>query len=221
MSQPPNRSHRGRGVSKVSPNGNAPMTRMPRMMPAQAHGRRANPPKPNGRSPMARFMLLSGALVLFTTIPACAVPPGLQLDQPDAKENSAPIITAAAVGAKALTEPGPITEIERGRGNMAVTVRDTDVEDTLYIRMFVDYGLPDPTAPRGFCKTTPGSTTSRTISCDISGICTNDDIDVTRLLWIEVFDREPLDSGTPRFRVMPEGGYASKWAFSLQCQEPV
>ncbi len=218
MSHQPNRI---RGVSKVSPNGDTAMTWMTRMMPARGLGRRGNPLKSSGRSPMARFMLLTGALVIFPAAIACAVPPGLQLDQPDAKENSAPIITAAAVGAEALTEPGPITEIERGRGNMAVTVRDTDVEDTLYIRMFVDYGLPDPTAPRGFCKTTPGITTSRTISCDISGICTNDDIDVTRLLWIEVFDREPLDSGTPRFRVMPEGGYSSKWAFSLQCQEPV
>jgi hypothetical protein len=204
----------------VAPDGNAAMTPMPRMVPAEVEGRDVNPLKSYGRSPVARFVLIPVALVLLSTFPACAVPPALQLDQPDAKENGAPIITALTVGAQALAEPGPITEIERGRGNMAVTVRDTDVEDTIFIRMFVDYGLPNPTAPRSFCKVLPGTTVSRTISCDISGLCTDGDIDENRLLWIEVFDREPLDSGIPRYRVMPEGGYSSKWSFSLQCQEP-
>ncbi|MEZ4359711.1 MAG: hypothetical protein R3B48_05985 [Kofleriaceae bacterium] len=158
--------------------------------------------------------------VVMLPLGACAVPPALQLDQPDAGANAAPIITSVSNGAaQALVEPGPVT-LDRGRGTFSIALRDANPEDTLNVRLYVDYNRPDPTPPRASCRVAPGTSVNRTTTCDISGVCTTADVGEVRLLWIEVFDREILESGLPRFRAMPSGGASSKWQFEMQCQEP-
>jgi len=191
------------------------MTFMPCSTPTRPRSQRSNPLDCLERSTLARFVLLIGVAVLT----ACVSPPNLQLDQPDAGENAAPIITSVSnAAAVELVEPGPVT-IERGRGALAIRLRDADVTDTLNVRLYVDYNRPDPTPARAACRVAPGTTVQRTTTCDISGVCTAADIGAQRLLWIEVFDRELLEAGQPRFRAMPAGGASSKWVFMLQCQE--
>lgn len=192
------------------------MTCVPRSAPVGGRVDCLNPLDCHERSTLARFVLVfTGAVIA----PACVSPPNLQLDQPDAGENAAPIITSVSnAAAVELIEPGPVT-IERGRGALAIRLRDADVSDTLNVRLYVDYNRPDPTPARAACRVAPGTTVQRTTTCDISGVCTSADIGAQRLLWIEVFDRELLEAGQPRFRAMPAGGASSKWVFMLQCQE--
>jgi hypothetical protein len=169
---------------------------------------------------MARFVLWTAASLSISLSTACVVPPSLQLDEPDARENAAPIITSVTTdNALSLVEPGPITNIRQGVGSLTVTLRDADLDDRLFVSMFVDYKISDPTSSRADCEAPPGTTATRTINCPITGLCQSTDVGQTRLLWIEVFDREPLDSGVPLYRAMPAGGASSKWSFSLQCQE--
>jgi hypothetical protein len=195
------------------------MTSLPRSLPGPGGARRDNLLELQGRSRMARFVLVLMATV-SAPLPACVVPPALQLDEPDAGENAAPIITSlSGADAKELVEPGPVTFF-RGRGALSITLRDADVEDVLYVRVYVDYNKPDPTPPRASCSAAASVNASRTTTCDLSGVCTTADVGQSRLLWVEVFDRELLESGMPRFRAIPAGGASSKWQFDLRCQEP-
>jgi hypothetical protein len=195
------------------------MTRTPHLPPAAASRFRANLATVLARSRMAHF-LHTVALGMLSSVVACAVPPSLREDQPDAGVNAAPVITSVSNGAaQELVEPGPVT-LDRGRGTFSVTVRDANVEDTLNVRVYVDYNRPDPTPARASCRVAAGTTASRSTTCDISGVCTTADVGQDRLLWIEVFDRELLESGLPRFRALPAGGASSKWQFFMRCQEP-
>lgn len=204
---------------KSAPRHATSMTPLPRHLPGKGAAMWNKPLKSLARSTVARFVLHLGALVSLPLC-ACAVPPSLQLDQPDAGENAAPIITSVSDGAaKELVEPGPVNLV-RGRGTLSITLRDADIADVLNVRLYVDYNSPDPTPPRATCRASASTTVSRSTVCDISGVCTMADVGQTRLLWIEVFDREVLESGMPRFRAMAAGGASSKWQYSMQCQEP-
>ena len=115
-----------------------------------------------------------------------------------------------------LTKPRFLLD---GAGTLALTVYDTDLSDESYIRLFVDYNRPDPTPARASCKASGSGQPRRTTTCDISGVCQTADIGQERLLWVEVFDREPLDSGEPRFRAMPADGLSSRWQFFMKCED--
>lgn len=207
------------------------MTEMPRRAPLGAEVGAATPLKSLGRSRVARFMLGNRALRASLSITAsmsalwlvsaagCAVPPSLQLDEPDARVNSAPtIVSISDSAARELVEPGPVT-VEVARGSLSLLLRDTDLDDTLYVRFYANYNAPDPTPALASCRAAPSGLVTRTTNCPIDGLCTESDAGRERTLWIEVFDRDLLDSGTPRYRAMPVGGMSTKWQFRLNCKE--
>lgn len=202
------------------------MTPVPQQMPADPHVGAATPLKLQARSSLARFVLRNAALrpslliASLTAAASCAVPPSLQLDEPDARINSAPIILSISdSAARELVEPGPIT-LEVDRGALSLTLRDTDLDDTLYVRFYANYNAPEATPPLAACRVSPSASVKRTLNCLVDGLCTESDVGRERSLWIEVFDRELLESGTPRYRAMPPGGASSKWQFRLNCKEP-
>jgi hypothetical protein len=161
-------------------------------------------------------------VVLVTSVAtmSCVIPPPLKLDLPDAGVNSPPaILSVRDEAAKDLMEPGPVV-LSRGAGTVSVTMLDVDISDESFVRVFVDYNRPDPTAARAACRAPTTGQSRRTVTCDVSGVCQQTDVGTERLMWIEVFDREPLDTGTPRFRAMPPGGLSTRWQFFLRCQEP-
>lgn len=163
---------------------------------------------------LAWLMLLVGSAM------GCVIPPPLGLDLPDAGANSPPIILSIRdEAAKDLTEPGPVS-FSRGTGTLSVTLLETDAADDSYVRVFVDYNRPDATSARAACLAAASGQNRRTVTCDVGGVCQQADVGNERLMWIEVFDREPLDTGTPRFRAMPAGGLSTHLQFFLRCQEP-
>src|SRR5262249_10138627 len=108
----------------------------------------------------------------------------------------------------------------RGAGKLTLTLLDTNVTDTLFVRVFVNYTIKNPTAPRAFCTASPG-TVKRTCTADLAGLCTSQDVGVSPLdMAVVVFDLEPLDSGTPVFQAMPPDGLSTGKFFHLQCAEP-
>jgi hypothetical protein len=161
-------------------------------------------------------------ILLALLLVGCVIPPDLSVDKQDAGINSPPAIIGVSSDQSELPEPGPVV-FEQGptAGKLSLQLIDTDVTDTLYVRIFVDYKVADPTAPRSTCTTASGPMVpaKRSTNCDMTAVCTMADIGQTRNMTVVVFDRQPLESGAPPFQAMPEGGLSASKFFFLRCQE--
>ena len=176
-----------------------------------------------GGSPLARAVHDSGSPVrtaLFAiALGGCVIPPSLSVDNQDAGVNSPPAILKVRSDDQEFPEPGPIL-FEVGRGDLNAELIDTDFQDKLFVRIFVDYTVDRPTAARALCTASPTGNADRTVTCSLNALCLSpDDIGQTRLMSIKVFDREPLENGDPAFQEMPEGGLSTGKFFQLQCQD--
>ncbi len=158
---------------------------------------------------------------LLTTIAAlggCVIPPSLSVDNQDAGVNSPPAILAVRSDDQELPEPGPVRLEITGEGSLNAELVDTDLDDTLYVRIFVDYQVDNPTPARATCTAPPTGRALRTVTCDVGALCSPPaDPEATRKMSVRVFDREPLESGDPMFQALPPGGLATGWFFLLQC----
>lgn len=161
------------------------------------------------------------AAVLFG-LGGCVIPPDLSVDNQDAGQNSPPAILSVRADDSELAEPGPV-RFDRGDQSVNVELIDTDVNDVLFIRMFVDYNPNDPINFRAACIAPPDGKPVRSATCNAGGVCRLEDIGATKDLQLQimVFDREPLDD--PPFQDMPPntGGLKTSRFYFLQCQEPM
>jgi hypothetical protein len=172
------------------------------------------------RSPLARPLhggMAIRALALAMTFAGCVIPPSLSVDTTDAGLNSPPTITSVRADGVELTEYSDVT-FEKGLGTLNLTVYDTDINDTLYPKIFVDYTFRNPTPPRSPCSQAAGDTVMRSSTCDLAGLCLDADIGQRRTMQVLVFDRQVLDVGTPVHQAMPPGGLSTSRTFTLICQ---
>jgi hypothetical protein len=178
-------------------------------------------------SPLARtvhdFRVAVGVL-LVSLLVGCVIPPSLSVDNQDAGANSPPAITAVRADDKALFEADAEKPaiFSPGEGSISVSLVDTDVGDTLYVRVFVNYTLANPEGPRSSCTANPIETAKRSVTCDVQAVCLERDVTSgdTLNMSVVVFDRLPLESGDPPHQAMPEGGLSTSKFFFLKCQEP-
>lgn len=163
------------------------------------------------------------AVILGVTsyMAGCIFPPSLSVDVQDAGIDSPPAITAVRSSNQELRD-GDIAAFEFGHmDTLNLTLLDTDVEDTLYVRIFVNYAPDNPSGPRAFCQSAAGTSAVRTATCDTQALCMRDEINRNDLLMrIVVFDRQVLDSGTPAFMAMPAGGQSTSRVYQLSCRPP-
>ena len=117
---------------------------------AAANACASNPPESRPDVPMARSLLttvmmrvigITGSVVLGGTV-ACVIPPPLQTDPPDAAVNATPIIISSGP-APDFSVPGPLAIEHSDTRRLTLTLSDTDVNDTLHVRIYRDYGKPD------------------------------------------------------------------------------
>jgi hypothetical protein len=174
-------------------------------------------------SEAARFVhhlpaVLLVAVISAASVAGCVFPPSLSLDEGDAAVNAAPVIVDVRDEAgNPFERPGP-REITIGQGRLVITLSDPDVNDTLFVRYYVDYGLPVPTAAVIECEAAPGAepTLERQITCSLVGVCTS--LGTDRVFEIEVFDRPPiLDDNTRLFRQLDPPGLSSSWWWNINC----
>jgi hypothetical protein len=156
-------------------------------------------------------------LVLSMTLVGCIIPPSLSVDVQDAGVDSPPAITSVRSDNQELPEPGPVLFQLGVNTTMNLTLLDTDLQDTLFVRVFVDYTITAPTPARSTCVSAASTTAERTATCPLQGLCQPADVGQTRLMRIVVFDREVLDSGTPVFMAMPAGGESTSRTYQLKC----
>ena len=158
-------------------------------------------------------------VLLLALSGGCVIPPSLSSNTVDAGLDSPPAITHAFSDQQELTEPGPVL-FEQGTGTLNLELRDTDLGDTLYAFVFVDYNNPDPTPPRATClpASASGKSPDRVTSCDLSGLCETADVGQTRGMTVVVFDRQVLDSGMPLYQNIPPDGLSTDRFYYLKCQ---
>ncbi len=161
----------------------------------------------------------SGLLALLMLV-GCVIPPSLSVDTADAGANSAPAIISVRADGVELPEYSTVN-FEQGLGTLNLVVHDTDLDNTLFCKVFVDYNNPDPTPPRANSQTA-GTTVDRTCTLDLAGLCQTADINQTRLMQVLVFDRMVLDTGEPPlYQAMAKnsGGISTSRTYFLRCQE--
>jgi len=203
------------------------MTRMSERGAAARRGRLANSAMPLADSPLARplhhrarvpLVFLS---ILGTHAMGCIIPPSLSVDVQDAGVDSPPSITSVRSDLQELPEPGPVlfqANPNSSGQSLNLTLLDTDINDTLYAQIYVDYTVQQPTPARSVC--TPASATgtaTRTSTCPLAGLCLAADVGVDRLMEIVVFDREVLTVGSPTFKAIPAGGQSTTRTYILKC----
>lgn len=159
-------------------------------------------------------------MALLLTLVGCVIPPSLRVED---GVNSPPEILSITSDQLPFEEPGPVS-VERGdmAGNVSVSLLDTDVGDTLYVRIFVDYNLPDRLPARVACVAAPAPTMTqmRTATCSLAGLCAMTDVGMQRNMTVVVFDRQPLDHGTDPQKMMGDGGLSTSRFYFLNCQLP-
>ncbi len=202
------------------------MTPMPDRGRRSARSRTAR----RGVSPVARALHDSARYVRMLlpvlTLGGCVIPPSLSVDNADAGVDSPPSIVSARIDSVEITEPGPVTNGLGQSALLGLTLLDTDLSDTLYVRVFVGYNDSvlgegaTPTPPRATCATGTTKTAQRSATCDLTGLCETQDVGQTRGMTIVVFDRQPQDTGTPLYQAMPDGsgGQSTSRFYYLKCQ---
>jgi hypothetical protein len=162
--------------------------------------------------------LMALALVLTLGSVGCVIPPSLRVED-DAGVNSPPTIVMVTGDQSALAEPGPVFVARGDTSDLHIQLLDTDLADTLYVRIFVDYNMPDRLPPRVQCFAAPTMSATRTATCSVSGLCITADVGVQRNMTIVVFDRPPKDTGVDP-QAMAMGGLSTYRFYFLKCQPP-
>jgi hypothetical protein len=200
------------------------MTRMPYFHSSIERGSQRNPVKPLEPPIMARSLHRFAAAVpglLSLLLVGCIFPPSLSVERMDAGQNSPPGIVKITADTQELDEPGPPTGVtfKIGQGTLDVQLVDTDLSDTLYVRVFVDYDANTmmATSPRANCSASPGTSAVRTASCSLIALCTAAELSSLHDMTVVVFDRMVDDTLQPPLQNPgPDGLTASKY-FHLKC----
>jgi hypothetical protein len=199
------------------------MTPMSESECAETVAARANSASPHARSRLARALHHRArvwAVVTSVLLAGCIIPPSLSVGVDDASIDSPPSITSLRADLLELVEPGPYqfrTAPNAQNATMNLTLLDTDVDDALFVRIYVDYTVMQPTAPRSTCAAVANGSAIRTTTCSLAAICLQSDPPTGQLMEVVVFDREPLDVGTPTFKAIPAGGQSTTRTFQLVC----
>jgi hypothetical protein len=184
-----------------------------------------NPARSEAGAPLARAvhgwrLLVSSTLVMASTslLVGCVIPPSLEVGA-DAGVNSPPAILAVTSDQQALPEPGPVL-FEQGptAGSVSVSLIDADVADILNVRIFVDYNAPARLDARVRCPPSATGTALRSVTCNLTNLCTVNDLNALHDMTIVVFDRPVLEDGTePAFQAMDAPGLSTSRFYFLKC----
>ena len=151
----------------------------------------------------------------------CIIPPSLGVEQQDAGINSPPSLISVRSDQTELPEPGPVDFEVDQMSPLNLTLLDTDVNDKLYVRVFVDYSKANPSPARSTCTAASVGQATRTASCPLQGVCQTRDVGTAtpHLMQVMVFDRQPLETGDlPLFQAMPPGGLSTDRTYQLNCR---
>lgn len=160
---------------------------------------------------------------------ACLLPPELEAGTFDAGPSSPPVIVNAGP-APDFSFPGPILLDRQDERTLSLTILDNDLSDVVHVRLYVDYGRPDPEPAYAECQAASTGALTRVVVCAVNAICNpiaaTDQGD--HVLEAMVADREfissgdPVAEGQPLFRALREPTRAahSVRSWILRCNPP-
>jgi hypothetical protein len=180
-----------------------------------------------GGSPLARAVQEARSIVVTVTflalcamLMACVIPPSLDEEAPGV--NSPPAITGVRATDE-LAEPGPYS-VPAGpmAGTLSVSLLDTNVNDSLFLRIFLDYNTPvgNRLPPRVACPVPQSNTPARMATCDLAGLCLSTEVGTQHNMSIVVFDRPPLDFGPNPQGMNGIGGMSTDRFYFVRCVAP-
>jgi hypothetical protein len=205
------------------------MTPAPRSSGGESSSARPNPMKTHGIGLVARPLLALCAMGLG----ACIIPPDLAIGDADAGVSSPPVVERVQP-AEDFASPGPPIQLARGEAReMTLVVRDNELEDSLFVRFFVNYDRPTRPNPVNFVASCsapgPADQQVRSIVCNTETFCGPDlELDVEHFLEAVVSDRpfltdtnDPRGAGQLPFRAIVPGGSTTVTAWTLICLAPL
>lgn len=157
------------------------------------------------------------SLCVATLISACLIPPQLDPEgTADAGLNAFPALIEIDPNFPA---PGPITVSQQDQRDMSFRVRDTDVNDTIFVYLFRDYNYPAPTPHLSFCSDASNELV-RDLTCKLNRLCGfTDGTDTVHVLEAMITDRELSGDGEPLFRALPEDAGYSFRTWLMTCSQ--
>jgi hypothetical protein len=172
------------------------------------------PMKPPGIGSVARPLLLVVGMAGSAT--ACFIPVPLELDQQDAGPSAPPVLES--VSPPEFAPPTMVVEPADQR-RLLLTLRDVDLDDTLFVQIYIDYAKPNPNNFVASCTALPNGDQIRVADCSTANLCQQISDTEEHLFEIMVADREFLDEGEPAFRALPETAASSIRGWEIVCNQ--
>jgi hypothetical protein len=179
-------------------------------------------------------MMAHGTLLLATQFlgSGCIFPIPFEVEGADAGPSSPPIITGAGPAPEFIL-PGPMILDRQDMRTLSLDVHDNDLEDVVHVRLYVDYGLPDPEPAYAECQAAPTGEATRVLACPVNALCNpiGDSDDGFHTLEAMVVDREfiadsdPAAEGQPLFRAVRDNARVVRsyqtWVMRCNPPEPI
>ncbi len=161
---------------------------------------------------------------------ACIFPPDLEVGDVDAGPGSSPVILSAGPAPDFLF-PGPLILDRQDPRTLSLTILDNDVDDVLHVRLYIDYGRPNPEPHYAECQAAPTGEATRVLACPVNVLCnpiadTDQGDHVLEAMASDrefIADSDPAAEGQDLFRALRD---PSRAAFSfrswvMRCNAPV
>jgi hypothetical protein len=111
---------------------------------------------------------------------------------------------------------------------LSLTLSDTDLNDTLHVRIYRDYDKPTETNFVSSCTFPPSGEKLRVGDCLTQSFCnglepTDQDNKVLEALVADrafLDESDPAGEGQPAYRRLPAGAATSTRAWIMNCQQP-
>lgn len=156
--------------------------------------------------------------VLALLFGGCIITPDLSVQTDGGINNSPPAIMAISSDDQQLgPSPGPVNFGVMAPSTALVTLLDTDLDNVLTVRWFVDYSSTNQLPARVECKAAASGNALRTASCDLHTLCVGNDVGPEHDLQIAVFDHDMRDPGTPPYQDDGPSGLSTSVFYHLNC----
>lgn len=154
------------------------------------------------------FLLL---IIIMPSLGGCFFSPDLTAEENLITAPYPPVIFSAA---DPFEFPGPLLINRDESRTLSVTVMDNDIEDTIFMRLYVDYLLDNPLPALSECSAPSSEFEARIITtCSMSAVCNpipvggDDEIHILEVLVSDspfIPDSSPLAEGQPGFRAIED-----------------
>jgi hypothetical protein len=160
-------------------------------------------------------------LLVTLMFAGCVIPPSLSVDTSDAAVNSAPAIVSVRADNTELADYADVVFERSVDVQLVITVHDTDVDDRIFCKVFVDYKPDDPKPARASSESA-STTVERTCTMSLAGLCQAADVGASKppLMQVMVFDRPIVEGEQPLYQAMAPGGLSAARTYFLTCVEP-